>query len=458
MARNIRGFGGIITVIFFVVIVVLGLFMFKSPMFETNSPTIKLEDKIFWNLKKPIPIEVSDDSGIKFVRVSLDDGTKSINIANENFEIPQKNVKLDVVFPKTGFFGSKDKYTLVVEATDKSYWKLTGNTATKKAVVSIDTKRPEIYVINQSYSISKGGAAAVVFRANDDGLKRVYIKTNYGKEFIATPFYKNGYYAALVAWPVSEKNFRAEVVAEDYAGNVSNARIRYFLKDRVYKESTIELKDNFIDGKIEDLTNLYAKDPSTLSRLDKFKFVNETLRIGNEDKIRLITSKVPENMLENFYIKPFFPLNNAKAVASFGDHRFYYYGDKKNVVSESWHMGIDFASVAQAKIVSNNPSQVVFANENGIYGLNLILYHGFGLYSLYGHCSNLNVSVGDVFIKEQNIANTGTTGLALGDHLHFGMIVQGIEVRPEEWMDQKWMKENIFDILNSAKKILMQSK
>ena len=458
MARNGRSFGGVIFLIIFVIIGIGCVYLFKSPMFERNAPEVKLDNKIYWNLKNPLPIEVSDDSGIKFIRVSLSDGTNSVTITNETFEIPQKNAKLDIVFPKTGFFGSKNEYTLVVEAVDKSYWKLTGNSTIKKATVSVDTKRPEIYVINQSYSIAKGGAATVVFRANDEQLKRVYIQTNYGKEFIATPFYKEGYYAALVAWPVSEQNFSADVVAEDYAGNISKARIRYFLKNRTYKESSIELKDNFLDGKIEDLANIYAKDPSSLSKLEKFKFVNETLRIGNEDKIREITSKVPDGMLENFDIAPFFPLNNGMAVASFGDHRFYYYGDKKNTISESWHMGIDFASVAQAQITSNNPSQVVFANENGIYGLNLILYHGFGLYSLYGHCSSINVSPGDVFIKKQNIANTGTTGLALGDHLHFGMIVQGIEVRPEEWMDQKWMKENVYDILNSAKKAMVDKK
>lgn len=458
MARNSRGISGIIVVLFIVAICVGVFYIIKSPMFERNAPEVKLDDKIYWNLKSPLPIEVSDDSGIKFVRVSLDDGTNKITIANENFEIPQKNAKLDITFPKTGFFGSKNEYTLIVEATDKSYWKLTGNSTVKKAIVSVDTKRPEIYVINQSYSIAKGGAATVVFRANDENLKRVYVATNYGKEFIATPFYKEGYYAALVAWPVSQQNFSADVVAEDYAGNISKARVRYFLKERTYKVSTIELKDNFLDGKIEDLASMYAKDPSSLSKLEKFKFVNETLRIGNEDKIREITSKVPDKMLENFDIKPFFPLVNGQAVASFGDHRFYYYGDKKNIVSESWHMGIDFASVSAASITTNNPSQVVFANENGIYGLNAVLYHGFGLYSLYGHCSNLNISVGDVFVKEKNIANTGTTGLALGDHLHFSIIVQGIEVRPEEWMDQKWMKENVFDILNSAKKAVVEKK
>ena len=56
--------------------------------------------------------------------------------------------------------------------------------------------------------------------------------------------------------------------------------------------------------------------------------------------------------------------------------------------------------------------------------------------------------------KNHIIGKTGTTGLALGDHLHFGVLVQGIEVRPEEWMDKKWMKDNIYDVLESAKKAI----
>jgi murein DD-endopeptidase MepM/ murein hydrolase activator NlpD len=48
------------------------------------------------------------------------------------------------------------------------------------------------------------------------------------------------------------------------------------------------------------------------------------------------------------------------------------------------------------------------------------------------------------------------TGLALGDHLHFGVIVQGVEVRPEEWMDSKWLHDNVFSIIDSGKKIINQ--
>ena len=55
----------------------------------------------------------------------------------------------------------------------------------------------------------------------------------------------------------------------------------------------------------------------------------------------------------------------------------------------------------------------------------------------------------------QNIASTGVSGLALGDHLHFGVLVQGVEVRPEEWQDRKWIQNNIYKVLDDAKKLIL---
>jgi len=46
------------------------------------------------------------------------------------------------------------------------------------------------------------------------------------------------------------------------------------------------------------------------------------------------------------------------------------------------------------------------------------------------------------------------SGLALGDHLHFGILVQGIEVRPVEWFDAKWIKKFISNVFKEADKII----
>jgi len=52
------------------------------------------------------------------------------------------------------------------------------------------------------------------------------------------------------------------------------------------------------------------------------------------------------------------------------------------------------------------------------------------------------------------LQKTGVSGLALGDHLHFGMLVQGIEVLPSNWMREDWIKRNITDVFKRADIVL----
>jgi murein DD-endopeptidase MepM/ murein hydrolase activator NlpD len=165
-----------------------------------------------------------------------------------------------------------------------------------------------------------------------------------------------------------------------------------------------------------------------------------------------VTSKVDQNILEDFKLEPFYPLKNGQVVASFGDHRYYKY--KGAVISEAYHLGLDLASTKMADILVTNKGVTVYANYNGIYGNNLIVYHGLGLYSLYGHCSNILVQKGDIIKPWQVAAKSGATGLALGDHLHFSILIQGIFVRPAEWMDSKWIQTNITDVIEGAKKMI----
>jgi murein DD-endopeptidase MepM/ murein hydrolase activator NlpD len=112
------------------------------------------------------------------------------------------------------------------------------------------------------------------------------------------------------------------------------------------------------------------------------------------------------------------------------------------------------ASTKMAKILTSNDGKVVYSNYNGIYGNMPMIDHGLGLFTIYGHCSNILVQEGEEVVANAPIAQTGMSGLALGDHLHFGILVQGIEVRPEEWMDKKWIQDNIDKIFKEADKII----
>ena len=192
-------------------------------------------------------------------------------------------------------------------------------------------------------------------------------------------------------------------------------------------------------------------------RLEKLRAVNETMRLKNEDLIHSIGKGLSSDMLQGWKIKRFYPLKNGQRVASYGDERHYYYGDKSNVVSHSYHVGYDLASTKMATIKTSNKGKVVYANENGIYGNMPMIDHGLGLYSLYGHCSQLLVNEGDEVSVGDAIAKTGVSGLALGDHLHFGLLVQGIEVRPVEWFDKEWIRKNVDIVFKAADKIILGS-
>ncbi len=451
--RKKKSYAGIISLILLLLLIGGGFYLFTSKQFERNKPKIIANNEIYWNINNPLSIKLSDDSGIKFAYATLSDGKNSILLTNKIYKNPTNNINLKIKSPKNSFIYKQNNFTLNIKVVDYSKWNFfEGNEATKKIHIIIDAKRPELFVINSSYGIRRGGSALVVFKANDKNLQDLYIKTPFGKKFYPVPFYKKGYYISLVAWPIRENNFRADIVATDKAGNISKAHVPLFFKSARYKKGTIKLTDKFLENKVATFINNVAPKMSNKTPIEQFIYINEVIRKKNEDLISKITSKVGNDMLQNFRIKPFYPLRNSKVVASFGDFRTDIYKGKK--ISTSYHLGIDFASIARAKIKASDRGVVSFANFNGIYGNNMIIDHKLGLYTIFGHCSEFIVQKGDSVKRGEVIAKTGKTGMALGDHLHFGVYVQGVAVQPKEWMDRHWIKLNITNIIKDAKKII----
>ena len=441
----------------FLALLIVGVvFVYNAKMFERNAPKITLANNGFWNLRSPLKLTMKDESGIKEYAVTLQTSTGVKELASAHFMTPQSDITLEIKPPR-GAYAVKDKQVkVIIEARDASKWNfLNGNTAHQETLLYVDKKRPQVSVIANSYKISRGGSALVIFKAEDANLDKVYIKTSFDKIFHVTPFHKDGYYISLLAWPVQAKHFRAEVYASDLAGNVVKAYIPLYLKERSYKLSRINISDKFLKGKIADLASQFEETDGVEDPIEQFKIINETVRAKNEALIHKITSKVPSEMIDSFKIHRMYPLKNAKVVASFADHRLYYY--KGHRVSESYHMGLDLASKAMAEIRPQNGGEVVFADFNGLYGNMPIIHHGLGLYTLYGHCSSLSVSQGDEVRPREVIARTGKSGYAMGDHLHFGVLVQGVEVRPQEWMDKRWIRLNITKVIKLAKEMIDRS-
>jgi murein DD-endopeptidase MepM/ murein hydrolase activator NlpD len=435
------------------IILTMVLFVYFSSMFERNAPQITMSSSNYWNLKKPLNIKIEDDSGIKSYKIFMKSSKETKELQYEQLITPELSLALKVEPPRSAFTMKDKEIEIIVQVNDVSKWNfLSGNSAVKKFTLKIDKKRPKLNIINNSYKISKGGSALVIFQLKDENLDEFYIEGNHGKRFIPQPFYKDGYYISLMAWPVMDESFKATIVATDLAGNVARSHVPLYLKEKNYRVSKIKLSDRFLHGKIADLAEEFDETQGVEDPIEQFKIINEDVRAKNEKLIHKVTSVVKDEKIDDFKINRMYPLRNGKVVAHFGDHRKYYYHGEK--VSEAYHLGLDLASNAMAKIKPQNSGEVVFADDNGLYGNMPVIAHGLGLYTIYGHCSSLKVSRGDEITKNEVIANTGKSGYAMGDHLHFGVLVQGIEVRPQEWMDKQWIKLNITDIIKSAKKII----
>ncbi len=439
-----------LTLLFLILVGVGAFFVYNLPQFERVAPKIIINDKIYTNLKDPIKVTIEDNIAIKKVNVYVIDKGKRVAILSQIFPMPKKKNSINIVIPKK--FANANR--LVIEAIDNSKWNfMRGNIATKEVSLAVDRQPPQISVISFSQYVRKGGSALVIFNIHDYGVKRVYIDAQNGDHFNAVKYKKDGVFVSLIAWSFNKDEFNPIIIAKDLAGNVSKYRIDFRKLNKNYRVSKIRATDKFINGKISDLITLDSDYSNITEPLAKFKAVNELMRKKNEDYIHRLSSKVTP-VVGKWEIKPFYPLKNGKRVANFGDHRYYYYKDPKKIISESFHVGLDLASIKQDNIYASNKGRVVSTRLNGIYGNMPLIDHGLGLYTLYGHCSKVLVKSGDRVHAGEVIAKTGTTGLALGDHLHFGILVQGVEVNPYEWMDKKWIKEHINAIFIEADKNL----
>ena len=233
--------------------------------------------------------------------------------------------------------------------------------------------------------------------------------------------------------------------AIDKAGNKRTLPVFYHPINARYKDSTINIDDRFINRKMLPL--LDEDVPQSDAVLQKiFLRVNKEMRTQNNNQIYEITTNTTDKML---WKDRFLQLSNSKVEANFADKRSYKVNDE--IIDEQYHLGYDLSVTKRYPIESANRGIVVFTGDIGIYGNTVIVDHGMGVMTLYSHLSSISVKEGDELKKGDIVGRTGITGLAVGDHLHFGVYIHGVPVRPLEWWDQKWINEKIKGRIEEAK-------
>lgn len=101
-----------------------------------------------------------------------------------------------------------------------------------------------------------------------------------------------------------------------------------------------------------------------------------------------------------------------------------------NGILKSYHGGTDFRAAVGSSVIAANDGTVVIAKDRYYAGGSVVIDHGEGIYTQYYHLSALNVKVGRVVKKGEIIALSGASGRVSGPHLHFGVIVGGVQVNP----------------------------
>jgi murein DD-endopeptidase MepM/ murein hydrolase activator NlpD len=449
--NSIKGLWIYVVLIAFLVGVVFVLF---SSMFERNAPKIKVQNEIYWNFQKPISVEISDNTKIKSYEVVFVDGDKKLKLETKVIKDENGVINLDILPPQFDEFYKPKEGSLKIDVYDTSKWNFfKGNQTVTNSKIIIDKKSPVANVITNSYLLRQGGSGIIIVEINDENLKDYYISFNDEEVFELFPFYKKNYFISIITWPIDIKEFkRVNVVAVDLAGNKTEAKVPFYIKSFKEKIDDIKISDDFVNNVSKHvLENSDMNVPSDI--VEAFVKTNKELREKNVKTIREVVKKnLVNGMNTSFDIKPFVRLPNAATFAQYGERRHYFYGENK--IDEAWHLGMDWASVKRADVQVSNPGKVIFKGYLGIYGDTAIIDHGLGLGTLYAHTSSINVEVNDEVKAGQHIANTGSTGAVFGDHLHFGVLVQGIEVNPNEWLDYTWMKTNVTKTINDAVKVI----
>ena len=300
----------------------------------------------------------------------------------------------------------------------------------------IDTQPPRVRLLWAPYMVIQGGSGGIKAQLSEDA--DLWVEVG-GRKFRSYPVPdRENQRIALFGVPVETSTRDViKVVAVDLAGNRTVIPLGTGIKKNRFKKFRIELKgkENLITPK---LFTIIAGETDKLDFVSAFKEVNEKIRKINEEKISEIGQKSsPVKRWKGRFLQ----LKNSKVLSYYGEKRSYYYNGK--YISSSRHLGYDLASVKNAPVPAANSGVVVFAGDLGIYGNSVIIDHGYGLMSLYAHMADFRVKEGEEVKKGQIIGVTDSTGLAFGDHLHFGILISGYEVTPIEWWDAKWIRTRI---------------
>ncbi len=331
------------------------------------------------------------------------------------------------------------KARIVVTAVSND---LRAHTDSKAQDVEVMIAPPRVAADGTQHYINQGGSEMVVFTPSG-AWTEAGVKVG-DRVFRSFPLPDHpGQYFSLFAfgWDLP-LDTPLSVVASNPTGATASATFWYKIFPKQFRASTIRLEDMHVERIVNQI------DPEGKIKgdvIERFVAMNSQMRRENNKVLADLRLQSEPKFL---WTGAFLPMVDSTVESRFADRRTYTWQGKK--VDEQTHLGLDLAKVAHSPVPAANDGKVIFADLLGIYGNCIVIDHGFGLQTIYGHLSQFEVKKGDMVKKAQEIGKTGSTGLAGGDHLHFTMQVDGVQVNAVEWWDPHWIKDRILSKTGQA--------
>jgi murein DD-endopeptidase MepM/ murein hydrolase activator NlpD len=327
------------------------------------------------------------------------------------------------------------KARLIVEVASND---LRGSTGEASRDINVITRPPSIAADGAQHYINQGGAELVTFSVHGFWTEAGEKSGPYTFRSFAVPG-KEGQRFSLFVYPWDLPTTTAPFVyARNPAGNEATGHFWFKVFPKKFRKRDLPLDDAFLNKVVNEI------DPNGSGDLvARFLKINGELRRENNKTLSDLRNKTEERFL---WSGPFLRMN-AKWESAFADDRTYTYKGQK--IDEQIHLGFDLSNVKNTPIPAANDGKVVWAERLGIYGNCIVVDHGFGLQSIYGHLNEIKVKPGDMVKKGQIMGLSGATGLAGGDHLHFSMQIDGVQTNPVEWWDEHWIHDRILSKVGS---------
>jgi murein DD-endopeptidase MepM/ murein hydrolase activator NlpD len=322
---------------------------------------------------------------------------------------------------------------LIVEATSNDLLRKTGRI---ERDVTLVTQPPALSVDSEQHYLYRGMADLATFNVSGDWTEAGVRVGDQKFRAWSMPGGKPGLFSLYAfAWNMPNDSVPLVYAANGAGNDVTSPLVVVFPKKEQpkYTVHDLQVSDAFLNKVINELDPNGTGDPVT-----RFVKINSEMRQANNKTLSDLQFKTADKFL---WPRPFIRQPHSQAEANFADVRNYIYQGKK--IDQQVHLGYDLAVTQHVGVEAANDGKVVYAAPLGIYGNCIVLDHGYGLQTIYGHLSRIDVHEGDTVKQGQAMGLSGQTGMAGGDHIHFAMQLDGVQIDPKEWWDAHWIKDHI---------------